>query len=95
MSRKEYVVHFLEIIYLREKIYFVDESGVSCSMRRIMGRSLKWTRAVLQVPNLRKKNFLIAAVFNINGMPMFEIRDCAYNAIRYLDFINAILFELE
>jgi transposase len=90
-KRIEYAREYLGIMSSRESMYFIDESGFSCSMRRSKGRSLAGTPAVATVPSLRTKNYSLCAAYNINSMIMFEVRDRAYNTEYYLEFIGRLI----
>jgi transposase len=71
----------------REKMYFVDEFGVTITSRSNYGRSVKGSKAYKKVKQIRSRNYSIAAVMNQNSILLFQIQDNAYNSEDYTDFM--------
>jgi transposase len=93
-SRQEYATRFLEIMSRRSSIFFIDESGFSCSMRASYGRSERGTPCVVRVPNIRTKNFSVCAAIGFNSLLCFEVLDRAYNSGHFLTFIQSLIQKL-
>jgi transposase len=89
-ARMVYATEYLRIMSRRHSLYFVDESGFSCSMRRKVGRALEGERAVVRVPAIRSKNFSLCAAYNINTMFHFEVQGRPYNTANFLIFVRAV-----
>jgi transposase len=94
-SRVDYAEQYIRIMSRRNQMYFIDESGFNCSMRRRRGRALVGERAVVHVPAIRSKNFSLCAAYNINSMFMFEVRDHSYNTDRFVSFLADIITKFE
>ena len=93
-QRQAYCSEFLEIMSRRESIFFIDESGFSCSMRSSYGRAVRGHPAVVRVPAIRTKNFSVCAAIGFDSVLCFEVKDRPYNAGLFLEFIEQIIEKL-
>ena len=69
-------------------MFFIDETGFNCSMRRRFGRAQRGERAIVHVPAIRSKNFSLCAVYNISSMFSFAVQRRPYNAEHFLGFVR-------
>lgn len=93
-KRFEHAIFMLEHIEQREKIIYIDETGFNFTMRLRHGRSPIGTRANLQVPQIRSKNYSCAAAMTANGLFFFKVLDRPYNAILYKEYIIEVITKL-
>ena len=90
--RREYARAFM--LNDLNRYIFIDEMGVSCSMRKSYGRSEKGSPARMNVKAIRSKNISVCAAMSKNGMLGFESRDGAYNGEEFLLFMKRLLLRL-
>ncbi len=93
-KRHQYAVEYNRLMPEREKMFFLDETGVQIFSRSSYGRSPKGTRATKNVRQLRSRNYSIAIAMNHESLFFFEIQDKAYNAEDYGLFLNKLIEHL-
>jgi transposase len=91
-KRYQYALQYNRLMAEREKMYFLDETGIQIFSRNSYGRSPKGTRATKNVASIRSRNYSIATAMNHESLYMFEIQDQAYNSEDYVSFLSK-LFE--
>jgi len=90
-ARARYAEDYLRNMSRRESMFFVDETGFSCSMRTRFGRARRGDRAVVHVPAIKSKNFSICAVYNIAAMFSFTAQQRPFNTESFLNYMQSIL----
>lgn len=87
--RASYAIELLNILsIINEKfLFFVDESGFKVLMRARRGRSLRGSRAVQFVPNLRTRNISLCCTMNKEGIYLYETSTRPYNSDKFCEFI--------
>jgi transposase len=78
----------------REKIFFLDETGVQIFSRATYGRSTQGTRAIKRVKAIRSRNYSIATAMNSESLFLFEIQDKPYNSEDFAEFLNKVIHDL-
>ncbi len=78
----------------REKMFFLDDTGVQIFSRSSYGRSPKGTRPTKNVRQLTSRNYSIATAINDESFFFFEIEDKAYNSEDYALFLNKLIEHL-
>ncbi|KII71875.1 hypothetical protein RF11_13435 [Thelohanellus kitauei] len=91
LARKEYAINFLRIAPDRQKVFFIDETGFQVNMICRYGRELTGVRTTRVVPALRSRNYSVACTMSCEGMVNFKIRERAYNAECFLEYLLEIL----
>ncbi|KII62830.1 hypothetical protein RF11_09007 [Thelohanellus kitauei] len=86
-------MNFLRIAPDRQKVFFIDETGFQVNMICRYGRELTGVRATRVVPTLRSRNYSVACTMSCEGMVNFKIRERAYNAECFLEYLLEI-FEI-
>lgn len=87
-SRFNYAADFM--LFDEEKMLFIDEMGLSVSMRIGYGRSRRGTQAVKRVRAIRSKNYSTAAAMNKNGIMHFKVSDKAFNSNTFGAFLSEV-----
>jgi len=77
-----------------DDLIFVDEMGVSCSMRQRYGRSLVGTQPRKTITSIRSQNISVCAAITRNGILNFKVLEKAFNAEQFRIFIDDLLNEL-
>ena len=88
LKRQDYAISYDDVMSEREKIFFLDEFGISLSYRRGFGRSEIGSRANCQVRCIRSKNYSVSAAINSESLYFFEMSSNPYNAEDYGIFLN-------
>jgi hypothetical protein len=78
----------------REKMFFLDETGVQVFSRATYGRSSQGTRAIKRVKAIRSRNYSIATAMNSESLFLFEIQDKAYYSEAFTEFLNKLIHHL-
>jgi len=94
--RRQYVNNFARWIsdFGSLKIIFVDEFGISVSMRLKRGRSRAGERAFHVVPNIRTRNISVCAAMTSTGLLHFKSSTSAYNTCKFCEFIKELCNKL-
>jgi len=87
--RRDYASAFMLLSV--DKIIFLDEMGVNCSMRRRYGRSLAGTTPRKVVTTIRSRNISISAAISRKSVLHFQSILQAYNGDRYAAFISDLI----
>ena len=97
LARCQYSSVFTNIVLNRgeEKVFFIDESGFSVSMRCKRGRSLRGKPAVLTCPTMKSKNISVCAAFNRKGLMMLDIVISSFNSIKFGIFLQKLIKMIE
>jgi transposase len=93
-KRFDYAINYNRMMVEREKIFFLDETGIQIFSRASYGRSPRGVRATKRVAQLRTRNYSIASVMNQESLYFFEIQNKAYNSEDYSEFLNKFLQHL-
>ena len=81
-----------EYLLLNEdKIIFLDEMGVICSMRCSYGRSIRGTSPRKTVRSIRSQNYSVSAAITKTGVLFSKTLPHAFNGERYCEFITEVL----
>ena len=73
------------------KIIFLHEIGINCSMRTSYGRSPIGMTPRKTIRAIRSKNYSTCAAINKTGVLMSETVDGAYNGLRFASFVVSLL----
>lgn len=92
-ARFNYARAMLEVDFNR--MIFIDEMGVNCSMRKRYGRAPIGETPRKDVTTLRSKNLSICAAITYEELLFFEVKERAYNSDLFLGFIQNILLMLQ
>ena len=87
--RYEYSNEYLSLD--ENKILFLDEMGVNCSLRIGYGRSPVGSPAKKMVRSIRSKNYSICAGISKNGIVHYKTQNCAYNSNSFCNFLPNFL----
>ena len=90
-KRCEFANWYLTVMHQREKIFYLDETGIQVFSRRNYGRSQKGTRANRSVTAIRSRNHSISAAMCSSSLYFFEVQDRPYSADHYNDFLVKFL----
>jgi hypothetical protein len=91
-KRYDYAIDYNRMMVEREKIFFLDETGIQIFSRATYGRSAEGIRAINRVKTIRSRNYSIATAMNNESLFLFEIQDKPYNSEDFAKFLNK-LFE--
>jgi hypothetical protein len=73
--RFEYAVQYNEMMVEKEKIFFLDETGVQIWLIATYFRSLKGVSATKRFKSMRSKNYSISTAMNTESLYFFEIQN--------------------
>ena len=90
-KRKVYAEMFTNLLPLRERFVFIDESGFSVSMGRFYGRSKPNERAVKQVRQVRSMNYTLTAAMTSESVYFFTVQDGPMNTEDFIKFLKDLL----
>lgn len=79
------------IAYDQERLIFIDEFGVNCSMRKRYGRAPLGETPRKNVSTIRSKNFSVAAAMSCNELLCFKIKESAYNGESFIEYIQELI----
>lgn len=84
---------WIEILakYDKEKLVFLDESGVNINMTRIYGRSLGGTRSVDKAPLNTPSNTTILSSVRINGETAYTTYSGGTTGKRFVEYLKHVL----
>ena len=77
--------------YAKEKLVFVDESGVNTNMTRIYGRSIGGTRSVDKTPLNTPANTKILSSIRINGEISYTTYSGGTTGDKFVEYLKNIL----
>ena len=77
--------------YTKEKLVFLDESGVNTNMTRIYGRALGGTRSVDKVPLNTSTNTTILSSIRINGETSYTIYSGGTTGDKFVKYLKNTL----
>jgi transposase len=75
-------------------VIFLDETGMSTSMRLRRGRAPAGQRAFLPVHAIRSQNYSVAAAMSEGGIVHFKVYRGAYNRERFSEFLVELILKL-
>jgi len=78
--RRVYGYKFLEMDRERDKVFYIDETGIAVHTRLNYGRSRRGQRANLTVRAIRGKNYSVCMAMNWKGIVLYEPQDKAFNS---------------
>jgi len=90
-KRYDYAIEYNQMMAEKEKMYFIDETGIQIWTRANYGRSAKGTPATKIVKRIRSTNYSIASAMNNESLYFFEIQNKPYNSEDYSDFLNKLI----
>ena len=90
-KRYDYMIKFMEIYSNRNKIFFVDETGIQVFSRRSYGRSIKGNRANKMIRQIRSKNYSICSAINCESLYLYQIQNKAYNTDDFEEFLLKLM----
>ena len=93
-SRFAFAVRMVSLATRRDEIFYLDEVGFQFTMRSLYGRSPVGTRANVQVPQIRSRNFSCAAAMSTSGLSYFKLQDRPYNTSTFSAFIIDLISHL-
>jgi transposase len=70
-KRYEYALKYNEMMADKDKMFFIDETGVQIWSRAKYGRAVKGLRAVKRVKAIRSRNYSIATAMNMNSLSTY------------------------
>ncbi|XP_074593545.1 uncharacterized protein LOC141849223 [Brevipalpus obovatus] len=94
-SRKEYARKFLQLDRLRDKIFFIDETGIAVHCRLNYGWSKKGERCNLKVRAMQGKKFSVCAAMNHKSLYFYEIKEYSYDSISFVDYLKNFIEKLK
>lgn len=94
-ERFNYAVKFLQLYRDREKIFFIDETGIQVHCRTNYGRSRRGERANVTVRAIRGKNYSVCAAMNFESLFFYEAQDASYNTDHFIGFLEKFLNHLQ
>lgn len=77
--------------YDKEKLVFLDESGVNTDMTRIYGRSKKGTRSVDKTPLNTPANTTILSSVRLNGETCYTTYSGGTTGKKFVDYLENML----
>ena len=77
--------------YAKEKLVFIDESGVNTNMTRIYGRSIGGTRSVDKTPLNTPANTTILSSIRINGGILYTTYSGGTTGDKFVEYLKNIL----
>ncbi len=77
--------------YAKEKLVFIDESGVNTNMTRIYGRSIGGTRSVDKTPLNTPANTTILSSIRINGEISYTTYSGGTTGDKFVEYLKNIL----
>jgi transposase len=92
-TRFDYAQNF--VVWDENKLIYIDEMGISCSSRRMYGRSLIGTSPLKTIAAIRSKNFSTCAAMHKSGLLYFKTYDTPYNTEKYGSFLGDLFLKLE
>ena len=93
-SRFRYAVLYNQMMINKNKVFFVDETGVQVHSRRRYGRSPVGDKVHKTVAAIRGRNYSVCAVMREDSLYMFEIQDKAYNSEDFTSFLAKLFVYL-
>lgn len=75
----------------RDKIVFLDESGVNTDMTRRYGRAVGKARVMDHVPCNTPKNTTIVSSMRLDGTCAYDVINGSMNGERFLDYVQNVL----
>lgn len=94
-KRKEYAFKFLEMDQHREKVFFLDETGIQVHARLNYGWSKKGGRANVPVRAIRGKNYSICAAMSCEGLFFYEVKESGYGTDSFIEYLKQFLAYLD
>ena len=89
MKRKKWIENISD--YDKEKLVFIDESGVNTDMARIYGRSKKGTRSVDKTPLNTPVNTTILSSVRLNGETCYTTYSGGTTGKKFVDYLENML----
>ena len=75
----------------RDKLVFLDESGINTDMTRRYGRAVGKARVIDHVPCNTPKNTTIVSSMRLDGTCAYDVIDGSMNGERFLDYVQNVL----
>ncbi len=67
-KRFDFAMKYNQILAERNKMFWIDEYGISVTSRSRYGRSVKGSKPVKRVPTVRTRNYSVCAAMNDNSL---------------------------
>jgi len=93
--RRVYGYKFLEMDRERDKVFYIDETGIAVHTRLNYGRSRRGQRANLTVRAIRGKNYSVCMAMNWKGIVLYEPQDKAFNSFSFAEFLKKLIDKLQ
>ena len=94
-KRFDYCISFIALdTNSRDKLLFIDETGISIHCRSNYGRSKVGHRANLQVNAVRGRNYSVCAVMSIEGLYFHQAQPTCYNIFEFIDYLQQLIDHL-
>lgn len=75
----------------RDKLVFLDESGINTDMTRRYGRAVGKARVIDHVPCNTPKNTTIVSSMRLEGTCAYDVIDGSMNGERFLEYVQNVL----
>ena len=75
----------------RDKLVFLDESGINTDMTRRYGRAVGKARVIDHVPCNTPKNTTIVSSMRLDGACAYDVIDGSMNGEKFLDYAQNVL----
>lgn len=96
-ARAIYAQAFLDILskFDEANLFFVDEVGFNIALRSSKGRSLRGTRAIQIVSQLRARNISVCCAMNKNTIFKYHAQTTSYNIVTFQSFVESLITDIE
>lgn len=88
-KRKDWTEQLLD--YDKNKLVFLDESGINTDLTRIYGRSASGNRCVDKAPLNTPKNTTILSSIRLNGQTAYTTYQVGTNKDKFIDYLKNVL----
>lgn len=93
-KRFDYAIQYNKMMINKDRMFFIDETGIQIFSRATYGRSMVGTKAHKLKKIIRSKNYSIASAMNENSLFFFEIKNTPYNSDEFTVFLTQLFNHL-
>ncbi|XP_074604051.1 uncharacterized protein LOC141857452 [Brevipalpus obovatus] len=93
-QRPDYGFKFLDMDRDRNKIFFIDETGIQVHARLNYGWSKKGGRANVPVQAIRGRHYSICAAMNCQGLFFYQLREKGYGTDSFVEYLKEFIEKL-
>lgn len=94
-KRFDYCISFIALdTNSREKLLFIDETGIAVHCRSNYGRSKIGCRANLKVNSVKGRNYSVCAAMSIDGLYFYQAQSISYNTTEFIDYLKQLIDHL-